>query len=86
MAQSKNKKYNPEKLKTRWKKKQKDNTIYVRHHYGPTNTNNVNKTWSEPSYQQLEVKTNRKVNVFNTCPFINIFACKDSLENLLSFT
>ena len=35
------------------------NTIYVRHHYTQTNTNNMKKTWTLGSYKQLEVKTNR---------------------------
>ena len=45
---------NPEKLATR----RKHNTISVGHHNAKTNTNNVKKR-HEPSYKQLEVKTNQ---------------------------
>ena len=53
---------NPEKLATQGtqdedKQKKKHNTINVGHNYTQINTNNVNK--HEPSYKQLEVKTNR---------------------------
>jgi hypothetical protein len=37
--------YNPEKLETRGTQdEEKHNTIYVRHHYMQTNTNNINTT------------------------------------------
>jgi hypothetical protein len=39
--------YNPEKLETRGTQdEEKHNTIYVRHHYMQTNTNNINTTWA----------------------------------------
>ena len=41
----------------RRKTKQKHNTICVAHHYMQTNTNNLIR--HEPSYTQMEVKTNR---------------------------
>jgi hypothetical protein len=50
---------NPEKLATRRRQtEQTHNTACVGHHYDVNNTNNVNKK-NEPSYKQLEVKTNR---------------------------
>jgi len=50
--------YNPEKLATRRRiTKQKQNTIFVGHHYTQTNTNNVIR--HEAFYKQQEVKTNR---------------------------
>ena len=38
----------------RRKTKQKHNIICVGHHHAQANTNNVNKTWAEPFYKQLD--------------------------------
>ena len=56
----------PEKLVThtgytiRRKPKQKQNIIYIVHHYAIANTNRVNKTWTLLQ-NKLELKTNQSI-------------------------